>query len=238
MIKDFISYLIFGNHCKYCDELIAFGEAMCENCKNDLPRITGEKCKLCGAGKDRCTCKKAKMKYDGICAPFYYEKTIETAIRKFKFADKPYIAKALAEDTAAAVKENFADMNFDFIDFIPFSKNQSKKRKYNPAGEIAKEMSKLLEIPIKNVLTKSFETETQHISGAFYRKGNVAGAYDISENADLQGKTVLLVDDIKTTGSTLNECARVLKIAGAEKVCCAVAALTAKEKSENDKEKH
>lgn len=211
---------------------------MCENCKNDLPRITGEKCKLCGAGKDRCTCKKAKMKYDGICAPFYYEKTIETAIRKFKFADKPYIAKALAEDTAAAVKENFADMNFDFIDFIPFSKNQSKKRKYNPAGEIAKEMSKLLEIPIKNVLTKSFETETQHISGAFYRKGNVAGAYDISENADLQGKTVLLVDDIKTTGSTLNECARVLKIAGAEKVCCAVAALTAKEKSENDKEKH
>lgn len=202
---------------------------MCENCKNDLPRITGEKCKLCGAGKDRCTCKKAKMKYDGICAPFYYEKTIETAIRKFKFADKPYIAKALAEDTAAAVKENFADISFDFIDFIPFSKNQSKKRKYNPAGEIAKEMSKLLEIPIKNVLTKSFETETQHISGAFYRKGNVAGAYDISENADLQGKTVLLVDDIKTTGSTLNECARVLKIAGAEKVCCAVAALTAKE---------
>lgn len=229
MIKDFISYLIFGNHCKYCDELIAFGEMLCNECKSNLPRITGEKCRLCGAGKDRCTCKKAKMKYDGICAPFYYEKTIETAIRKFKFADKPYIAKVLAEDTAAAVKENFADISFDFIDFIPFSKNQSKKRKYNPAGEIAKEMSKLLEIPIKNVLTKSFETETQHISGAFYRKGNVAGAYDISENADLQGKTVLLVDDIKTTGSTLNECARVLKIAGAEKVCCAVAALTAKE---------
>ena len=97
MLADFISYLIFGNHCKYCDELIVFGETLCNECKTDLPRITGEKCKSCGAGKDRCTCKKAKMKYDGICAPFYYEKTAETAIRKFKFADKPYIAKQISQ---------------------------------------------------------------------------------------------------------------------------------------------
>ncbi len=237
MLTDFISYLIFGNHCKYCGELIKFGEALCNECKTDLPRITGEKCKYCGAGKDRCTCKNAKMKYDGISAPFYYEKTIEKSIRKYKFADKQYIAKVLAEDTAEAVKNDFKDINFDFIDFIPFSKNQDKKRKYNPAGEIAKEMSKILGIPVKNVLTKPFETETQHISSAFYRQGNVAGAYDVSENADLHGKTVLLVDDIKTTGSTLNECVRVLKIAGAEKVYCAVVALTAKEKSKKDKEK-
>lgn len=236
MLKDFISYLILGNHCKYCDVLINFGETLCSECKSDLPRISGEKCKFCGAGKDRCDCKNAKMRYDGICAPFYYEKTVETAIRKYKFADKPYIAKVLAKDLAETVKADFADINFDFIDFIPFSNNQSKKRKYNPAGEIAKELSKLLGIPICNVLTKSFETGTQHNSGAFYRQGNVAGAYDITENANVKGKTVLLVDDIKTTGSTLNECARVLKIAGAEKVYCAVAALTAKEKhKENPK---
>ena len=233
MLKDFISYLIFGNHCKYCGEIISFGEDLCSDCKNDLPRIAGEKCKFCGAGKDRCDCKKAKMRYDGICAPFYYEKTVETAIRKFKFADKPYIAKVLAEDLANTVKEDFADIKFDFIDFIPFSISQEKKRKYNPAGEIAKELSKIIEIPIYNVLTKPFETGTQHSSGAVYRQGNVAGAYDIIENADVRGKTVLLVDDIKTTGSTLNECVRVLKIAGAEKVYCAVAALTAENKSKN-----
>ena len=235
MLKDFISYLIFGNHCKYCGEIINFGESLCSECKNDLPRITGEKCSFCGAGKDRCDCKKAKMRYDGICAPFYYEKTIETTIRKFKFADKPYISKVLAENLANTVKEDFADIKFDFIDFIPFSTSQEKKRKYNPAGEIAKELSKIIGVPINNVLTKPFETETQHSSGAVYRQGNVAGAYDIIENADVQGKTVLLVDDIKTTGSTLNECVRVLKIAGAEKVYCAVAALTAEDK--NDKEK-
>lgn len=143
----------------------------------------------------------------------------------------------LAEDISETVKTDFTDINFDFIDFIPFSKNQNKKRKYNPAGEIAKEMSEILSIPVRNVLTKPFETGTQHISGSFYRQGNVAGAYDIAENANLHGKTVLLVDDIKTTGSTLNECTRVLKIAGADKVYCAVAALTAREKSEDNKEK-
>lgn len=231
MLKDFISYLIFGNHCKYCGEIINFGESLCSECKNDLPRITGEKCKFCGAGKDRCDCKKAKMKYDGICAPFYYEKTIETAIRKFKFADKPYIAKVLAEDLAKTVQNDFDDIKVDFIDFIPFSTGQEKKRKYNPAGEIAKELSKIIGVPINNVLTKPFETNTQHSSGAVYRQGNVAGAYDIIENADVRGKTVLLVDDIKTTGSTLNECVRVLKIAGAEKIYCAVAALTAENKN-------
>lgn len=236
MLKDFISYLIFGNHCKYCGELINFGETLCSECKNDLPKISGEKCKFCGAGKDRCDCKKAKMRYDGICAPFYYEKTIETAIRKYKFADKVYISKVLAEDLAATVKIDFADIRFDFIDFIPFSDNQSRKRKYNPAGEIAKELSEILGIPIYNVLTKPFETGTQHSSGAVYRQGNVAGAYDVIANADVKGKTVLLVDDIKTTGSTLNECARVLKIAGAEKVYCAVAALTATEKQKQHKE--
>lgn len=236
MLKDFISYLIFGNHCKYCGELINFGEMLCSECKNDLPKISGEKCKFCGAGKDRCDCKKAKMRYDGICAPFYYEKTIETAIRKYKFADKVYISKVLAEDLAETVKSDFADVSFDFIDFIPFSDNQSKKRKYNPAGEIAKELSEILGIPVYNVLTKPFETGTQHSSGAVYRQGNVAGAYDVIANADVKGKTVLLVDDIKTTGSTLNECARVLKIAGAEKVYCAVAALTATEKQKQHKE--
>ena len=232
MLKDFISYLIFGNHCKYCGEIINFGESLCRDCKNDLPRITGEKCKFCGAGKDRCDCKKAKMRYDGICAPFYYEKTIETAIRKFKFADKPYISKVLAGDLAKTVQKDFADIKFDFIDFIPFSASQENKRKYNPVGEIAKELSKIIGVPINNVLTKPFDTNTQHSSGAVYRQGNVAGAYDIIENADVQGKTVLLVDDIKTTGSTLNECVRVLKIAGAERVYCAVAALTAEDKNE------
>lgn len=230
MIKDFLSYLIFTNKCKYCGELINYGEELCEECTKNLPRINFEKCRFCGAGKDRCNCKNAKTRFDGISAPFYYEGGVETAIKNFKFHDKQFVAEVLAKDIAQSVKIDFPDIDFDFIDFVPFSKTQEKKRNYNPAGEIAYSLSKYLKIPVCEVLTKPFGTEFQHTTGASLRKGNVAGAYDIKENANVKGKTILLVDDIKTTGATLSECTRVLKIAGADKVYCAVAALTANKK--------
>lgn len=90
----------------------------------------------------------------------------------------------------------------------------------------------MLEIPLKNVLIKLFETESQHTKNIRNRSGNVFGVYDIKANADVKGKTILLVDDIKTTGSTLNECAWILKIRGAKEVYCVTAAVTGKEKKE------
>lgn len=230
MLLKFFSYLFFTNRCKYCGELLPFLEDTCEKCKTELPVIKGEKCEFCGADTEKCICKKTKMKYDGITSPFYYEGRIETAIKNYKFRDKEYVANALAKDIARSVQKDFENIKFDFIDYIPFSKSQKHKRRYNPAGVIAKELSKELGIPLCEVLTKPFETESQHTMGANFRSGNVAGAYDIKENVNIEGKTILLVDDIKTTGSTLSECARVLKIEGADKVYCTVAAIASYKK--------
>jgi predicted amidophosphoribosyltransferase len=70
------------------------------------------------------------------------------------------------------------------------------------------------------------------------RKGNVAGVYQVDINMDLIGKKILLVDDVKTTGATLNECAKEVKLYGAEKVCCVTAVVTNKKgTSENEKNK-
>lgn len=220
-----MSYLFFTNKCKYCDDIINFNKTLCNECENDLPRINGDKCTLCGAERSKCSCKKARQKYDGISAPFYYEKGIERGIKLFKFSEREYIGKALAADMAENVKRDFSEIDFDFITFVPFSKTQIHNRKYNPAEIFAKEISKTLGIPLSSVLCKPFETKTQHLLKGSLRKGNIAGVYDVTDKADVKGKTVLLIDDIKTTGATLNECARVLKIAGAEKVYCAVAAI-------------
>lgn len=230
LIKNFISYLIFTNRCKYCGELIKYNQDVCAECKNSLPRIAEPKCKFCGVEKEKCVCKNAKTRYDGISAPFYYEGTIEKSIKYFKFDGREFVAETLAKDLAKSVKTDFPNVHFDFIDFIPFSKNQKKSRAFNPAGELARNLSKYLNIPVCEVLTKPFETDVQHITGGAFRKGNVAGAYEISENANVKGKTILLVDDIKTTGATLSECTRVLKIAGADKVYCAVASIASKKK--------
>ncbi len=232
-IKDNLLWLIFTNHCKYCNTIVEKGENMCAECRNNLPEIKGERCKFCGAGKERCGCKKHRMAYDGITSPFYYEGGIKSGIQRLKFNGKEHIARTLAVDMANCVKSDFSQVIFDFICFVPFTTAQKIRRNYNQSELLANHLSKMLEIPLKNVLIKLFETESQHTKNIRNRSGNVFGVYDIKANADVKGKTILLVDDIKTTGSTLNECAWILKIRGAKEVYCVTASMTGKEKKNN-----
>ena len=229
-LKDFILWLVLTKKCKYCNTLISKDEDLCADCKEDLPRISGEKCKFCGAGKDRCNCKKHRMDFDGITSPFYYENGIKQGLQLLKFNNKSHLANIFAEDMAKCVKEDFNDIDFDFICYVPFSPFQTTERNYNQSELLAEEMSKRLEIPVKNALVKLFDVKTQHDMAIMQRKGNVHGIYDVKDGFSVKGKTVLLVDDIMTTGETLNNCALIMKIRGAEKVYCVTAALTAKKK--------
>ncbi len=229
-IKDFILWLVLTKKCKYCNTLITKNKDLCDDCKENLPRISGEKCKFCGAGKHRCSCKKHHMNFDGITSPFYYEKGVKQGLQLLKFNNKSHLANIFAEDMAKCVKEDFSDINFDFICYVPFSPLQITERNYNQSELLAEELSKRLEIPVKNVLVKLFDVNTQHDIAIVQRKGNVHGVYDIKDGFDVKGKNILLVDDIMTTGETLNNCALILKIRGAEKVYCTTAALTVKEK--------
>lgn len=229
-VKDFVLWLFLTKHCRYCNALIAKEEDLCENCKENLPVISGEKCKNCGAGKERCSCKNHRMKFDGISVPFYYENGVKQALKLYKFNDKSFYAYILAQDMVESIQKDFEGVNFDFICFVPFDNFQKIERHYNPSELIAEEISKVLKIPVKNALVRLFVTGTQHDMAIGRRKGNVHGIYDVKETVDVKGKTVLLIDDIMTTGETLNNCALILKIRGAEKVYCAVAALTASKK--------
>lgn len=230
-MKNFLSWLIFTDKCKYCGELIGKDEILCCDCKNDLPRISGNKCKFCGAGKDRCDCGGHKRYYDGITSPFYYEKGIGKCIKNLKFNNKSYLAEVLAEEMCKAINQDFKDINFDFLCFIPLSKVQKRQRKYNQCQLLAESVSKILKIPLNDILEKLYDTEPQHEMSITARVGNVFGIYDVKDGKDVKGKTILLIDDIKTTGTTLDECAKILKIRGAESVYCVTAALTGKRKS-------
>lgn len=236
-IKDFLLWAILGEHCYYCNAVIDRNEKLCPNCKENLPRISGEKCKYCGSAKDRCGCKKKHTEFDGITAPFYYEDGIAECLKLLKFNSVVFMAKRLAKNMANAVREDFKDVSFDCICYVPFSTLQKITRNYNQSKLLADELSKELNIPVKSVLFKLFDTKTQHETKGNLRKGNTYGIYDVKDYADIKGKTVLLVDDIMTTGETLNTCAVIMKIRGAEKVYCATAAITPrKSKDENKKE--
>lgn len=234
-IKNTVLWLFLTEHCKYCNSLIDKGEEICSDCRKALPVIDGERCRFCGAGKERCGCKKHRMGYDGITSPFYYEGGIKEGIQKLKFNGKEHIAHTLAEDMAKSVKSDFADVQFDFICFVPFTSMQKIRRNYNQSELLAEHLSKFLNIPLKRILIKLFETDTQHNKNIRNRKGNVFGVYEVKDGADVKDKTILLVDDIKTTGATLDECAWILKIRGAKAVYCVTAALTGKNKDNNKK---
>ena len=230
-IKDFLLWLLLGKRCQYCNTLITKNEELCDDCKENLPRIKGEKCKFCGAGKDRCNCKKHRLNFDGITAPFYYENGIKQGLQLLKFNNKSHLAYTFSKDMAKCVKEDFDGIKFDFVCYVPFSTLQITERNYNQSELLAEELSKRLNIPVKNALVKLFDVKTQHDMAIMQRKGNVHGIYDVKDGFDVTGKTILLVDDIMTTGETLNNCALILKIRGAEKVYCTTAALTAKKKN-------
>ena len=99
---------------------------------------------------------------------------------------------------------------------------------------MAQKIADRLSIPCLKSLNKIRETETQRGASAKERRVNLFGAFDLVDGFDIDGKTVLLVDDVKTTGSTINECSEILKAYGAKAVYCSVFAVT-KRKKKNDK---
>ncbi len=236
-LKNNLFWLFFTNRCRYCGALLEKGESLCKDCEENLPVIKGEKCKYCGAEKSKCICKKHKLGFDGITSPFYYDEAIRKCIVRFKFSNKLNLGTTLARDMASAVKEDFQDKKFDFICFVPFTKAQMMSRSYNQSEILAENLAKELDIPMYNVLTKLFETKAQHKMNARARKGNVFGVYDVKNGVDVKGKTILLVDDVKTSGSTLDDCSWILKIRGAHEVYCVTAAIAGFKREEKDDNK-
>ena len=213
-VKEFLCWLFLCNHCKYCGVTIKRNEEICQNCSENLPRIADERCKYCGAEKSRCNCKNHKNMYDGITAPFYYEGIIAKRIVNFKFCNYVHLAKPFAKDMAESVRNDFKKVDFDFVCYVPF--NKSTKRRYNQSELLARNIAEELNTPLKPVMVKIVENKPQHHLDIVRRRGNVVGVYDVCD--DVNGKVILLVDDIKTSGATMDSCATILKIRGAEKV--------------------
>ncbi|MBE6835316.1 MAG: ComF family protein [Ruminococcaceae bacterium] len=227
-LKKLLINAFFPERCELCGKVIYPYLQICDECENGSFYIRNEICHFCGVEKEYCVCKKKKNSYSGICAPFYYEGGAKKAILNLKFRKKTQYAKNLAGYMAECVEKNYPDVSFDYITFVPMTKRQIKERGFNQSELFAEGLYDLLLVPVKSCLVKVFETKQQHTLKESLRKGNVLGAFDVDKSVDLEGKTILLCDDIQTTGSTLNECAKMLKLAGAKEVYCVTAAITKK----------
>lgn len=167
---------------------------------------------------------------DSFTAVWYYESDVRKALHRFKFGGDAYMAEGFGRMLAKRIQPE--SIEFDVLTWVPVSAQRRRKRGYDQSELLAIAVGKELGTKPVRLLNKIRNNRPQStLRSAEARKANVLGAYRIAEQGSLQGKRILLIDDIYTTGATSGECARVLKTAGAAEVHCAAVAAAQRRKN-------
>jgi competence protein ComFC len=221
--NDFFGVL-FPQKCPFCGNLLPHGQLSCLSCAKMLPAVRPPICAVCGRGVAFCNCNK-NYHFDRCIAPFYYERQVASAIKRMKFAENRRGIPVLAREMSLCVQSEYESVRLDACAFVPMTKKAVRARGFNQSQLLAEYIAADIGIPLdRQALVKNKETLAQHSLPAAKRAKNAAGVYQAG-NANLQGKNILLVDDILTTGATLSACAKALKEGGAQAVFGIVLAL-------------
>lgn len=225
-VVDRLLCYVFPKRCDICGEVIELDETRCGNCLS-AKRIVEERCYDCGREKSICDCKKHRLKndYEKVIAPFYYDEKLVGAIHRLKFGNRPELAIGMAKEMIKCVEEEYKDVLFDAVTYVPLTDKRKKARGYNQSQLLASYISNALDIPLEDTLYRELEDNPLRGKSAKHRKADIFGAFDVNKNINPENKIYLLVDDVKTTGATLNECAATLDIYGAKATYCAIFAI-------------
>ncbi|MBZ9578056.1 ComF family protein [Patescibacteria group bacterium] len=223
--KEFILDLLFPKFCISCGKE---GSYLCQDCFSLIDILERQYCPFCPQpkvvidGKTCNFCKRSKSLNGLYCAASYNNFIVKKLINQFKY--EPYI-KELSKPLSSSIIAHFINLNkvTTFNDFIlipiPLHKKKLKKRGFNQASEIAKELSKVLKIPFfDDILIKIKQTPAQVELKKEEREENIKGVFLCQKPELVMGKKIFLIDDIFTTGSTMEQCARLLQEAGAKEV--------------------
>lgn len=224
--------LIFPNRCPCCGNFIKYDELICSQCIDELPIMDKYICEKCG--KPECICYK-NLWYDRCYVAGFYEGKMRKGIINLKYKNGINLAEYLCPMLVNKLNEARLLSKIDIITCVPMTKDSIAVRQYNQANEIASIISQLTHIHSSNkVLKKNYNNVSQHTLSSKDRQKAVFGLYSLDRKVNVKGKTILLCDDVITTGSTLNECAKVLKENGAECVICITLSTTNIKKIQNN----
>lgn len=197
MIKKFLKSFFFNeNYCFFCKENIIKNSYLCEECiskirkyDKDIFNDYGEEC----------------FKKDII---FYYSGMLKTKIKEFKFENGVYLKKPFGKLIFDNLDKSLIE-KMDYIAYVPSSKKKIRQRGYNHSKLLAEEISKYSNILLFNNLYKVKNTKSQHFLSLEERSVNLNNSFLV--DCDLTGKNILLIDDIHTSGATIDECYKELK---------------------------
>ncbi len=215
--------LLFPKFCLGCSHI---GSYICHRCFKKLKVINKPICLYChkqsylGLTHPKCL---KKLSIDGVLSIYYYDNLLKKIIKNIKYRLATIVWdefwKSIPEsdiNRLFAYKKIFCEA---FIQVVPLSQSKYQLRGFNQAMMIAKYFKKVLNFPIINILKRSHEALAQaQIKSKKSRLKNVKNVFLITRRVDIKNKTIILIDDVITTGATLKEACRMLKKAGANKV--------------------
>lgn len=218
-IIKYILWLLFPARCASCNTLIKRDEQLCESCNALIERVK-RVCVACGNDTRGCECKLRTFHFAGAAAPFYHGDISKQTVNNLKFRGNIEVADFLSEEMLKSVNSVFSGIRFDAVLCVPMRGSKRFALGFNQSEVLARKLAKGLNVPYKNNLKKIKANAAQHSMSFKDRMQNVKGVYSCKP---LSAQNVLLVDDIKTTGATLDECARQIMFAGAQNVYCITA---------------
>ena len=235
--KQLISFIL-PPRCVNCGNIVGEDSSICIECFNKIRFISKPYCKICGRpfestqdlAQSVCgECMKQKRRHFELeRSAFIYDDVSKNMLLALKFMDKtsfaPTIAKFMVQAGTDILKENP-----DLIIPVPLHYMRLIKRKYNQSALLANEISKLTGIKTDLFSLKRCKNTIPQVKfTGKERVKNVRGAFVVKNPENIKGKSIVLIDDVMTTGSTLKECAIALKKAGAKKIYALTAARTMK----------
>jgi len=235
--------LIYPPRCSICqaflqDKAVRRGDRdlpFCETCLKDFTEIKSPICSLCGRpfsdGREQdrvCEdCLRKRPSYDIARAPYLYDGALMTAIHELKYAQKTHLADSLGSLLASFAQTWIGESKGSLVMPVPLHPRRLRARGFNQSLLLARCVASKTCADLDFLsLRRTRFTKPQTELSSEERKKNVRRAFEVVKPEAVKKRTILLIDDVATTGSTLNECAKALRRAGAEEVLCLVLART------------
>ena len=207
--------------CSVCKRENFSNRSICDECYNSLPFNKESICGHCGRvaayPTEYCDyCKNRQTSVDSSRSAFEYLDPIRQLVMRFKYGGEKYLREFFAEELKPVFLKHVGYA--DVIVYVPTTNKKVRQRGYNQGEVLAREFRRFSQIPVVDAIQKIKETESQVGLTLKERRENLKGSFKVVDKKAVKDKRVLIIDDVMTTGSTVENIAEKLKSAGAREV--------------------
>ncbi|HOH47242.1 MAG TPA: ComF family protein [Candidatus Cloacimonadota bacterium] len=220
--------LLYPPTCLVCRKRLEQAEdRLCPDCRSQISRPEGEHCRKCGSP--------VKGSYCEACADFHYSfklcrsayqygDVVKQLVHALKYEELLGAGDILAEGMQEYCSTHKSFEDYDAVIPVPLHRVRKRERGYNQSEHLARKLASRLGIPCSNAVTRPHYTSSQTRLGRTERSKNLSGAFRVRNPKSIRDKKIILVDDVFTTGSTVNEISKLLLDNGAKQVAVMTAA--------------